>query len=44
MTLDINVPHLYQAWVDENDCGNTWCLAPPNDPIHFHPRRIELDV
>ena len=30
-------PHVYRGWVDENDIGNTCCLAPRTDPIHIEP-------
>jgi len=44
MSVDLSQPHPYRSWVDENDCGNTCCLAPVLDPIHIHPRRIRVDV
>lgn len=27
--------HVYSQWVDENDVGNTCCLAPKDDPVHI---------
>lgn len=44
MTTDTVTPHVYRAWVDENDVGNTCCWAKRDDPVHIHPRRISVNV
>jgi hypothetical protein len=31
-------PHPYRGWVDEDDVGNTCCLASRTDPIHVSPQ------